>query len=100
MINKDLAVGYCRFSSDNQREESIDAQKRAITKYAEENGLTIYKWYVDEAYSARTANRPGFLEMIEDSNKRAFNKLLIYKFDRFSRNDYDRAIYKHKLKMH
>ncbi len=99
MINKDLAVGYCRFSSDNQREESIDAQKRAITKYAEENGLTIYKWYVDEAYSARTANRPGFLEMIEDSNKRAFNKLLIYKFDRFSRNDYDRAIYKHKLKM-
>lgn len=99
MNNKDFAVGYCRFSSDNQREESIDAQKRAINKYAEENGLTICKWYVDEACSARTANRPGFQEMIQDSGKRGFNKLLIYKFDRFSRDDYDRAIYKRKLKM-
>ncbi len=99
MNNKDFAVGYCRFSSDNQREESIDAQKRAINKYAEENGLTICKWYIDEACSARTANRPGFQEMIEDSGKRGFNKLLIYKFDRFSRDDYDRAIYKRKLKM-
>ena len=32
------AVAYARFSSDHQREESIDAQLRAINDYAERNG--------------------------------------------------------------
>ncbi len=29
------AVVYARFSSDNQRDESIDAQLRAINEYAD-----------------------------------------------------------------
>lgn len=97
--NDNFAVGYCRFSSDNQREESIDAQKRAIKKYAEENGIIISKWYVDEAKSATTANRPGFREMIEDSKTRTFNLVLVHKMDRFSRNVYDTVHYKRKLQI-
>ena len=34
-------VAYARFSSDNQREESIDAQLRAIREYAEKEGFSI-----------------------------------------------------------
>ena len=35
------AALYARFSSNNQRDESIDAQERAIRKYAEENDIEI-----------------------------------------------------------
>jgi site-specific DNA recombinase len=41
--NKKLAVGYCRYSSDGQREESIMAQQRAIQEYADSNGITILR---------------------------------------------------------
>lgn len=33
------AVVYARFSSDNQRSESIDAQLRAVKKFAGENNI-------------------------------------------------------------
>ena len=52
------AVIYARYSSDNQREESIEGQIRECTAYAEKNGITVVKHYIDRAYSARTANRP------------------------------------------
>ena len=58
-------VGYCRYSSSNQREESISAQKRFILGYAQSNGLNVETWYVDEAFSGKTDKRPAFLEMIE-----------------------------------
>ena len=45
------AVGYCRFSSDMQREESIEAQQRFISEYAERNGFKIIDWYFDRAFS-------------------------------------------------
>ena len=37
------AVIYARYSSDNQREESIEGQIRECTAYAEKNGITIVK---------------------------------------------------------
>ena len=54
------AVIYARYSSDNQREESIEGQIRECTAYAEKNGITIVKHYIDRAISAKTDNRPEF----------------------------------------
>ena len=45
------AVIYARYSSDNQREESIEGQIRECTAYAEKNGITIVKHYIDRALS-------------------------------------------------
>jgi site-specific DNA recombinase len=53
-------VAYCRFSSDMQREESIDAQLRAIRDYAERNNMTIVGEYIDRAKSATSDQRPEF----------------------------------------
>ena len=53
------AVIYARYSSDNQREESIEGQIRECTAYAEKNGITVVKHYIDRALSAKTDN-PGF----------------------------------------
>ena len=41
------AVIYARYSSDNQREESIEGQIRECTAYAEKNGITVVKHYID-----------------------------------------------------
>ena len=48
------AYAYARFSSDNQREESIDAQLRAIREYCEKEGIKVLRTFKDEAFSART----------------------------------------------
>lgn len=63
------AVIYARYSSDNQREESIEGQIRECTAYAEKNGITVIKHYIDRAFSAKTDNRPEFQQMIKDSGK-------------------------------
>jgi site-specific DNA recombinase len=64
------AVIYARYSSDNQREESIEGQIRECTAYAEKNGITIVKHYIDRAISAKTDNRPEFQQMTKDSDKK------------------------------
>lgn len=92
------AAMYARFSSDNQRTESIDAQIRAMKKYCQEQKWQVVATYVDEARSATTDRRPSFLKMIEDSGKGLFDIVLVHKLDRFSRNRYDSAIYKSRLK--
>ena len=53
-------VIYARYSSDNQREESIEGQLRECKDYAERNGITILGTYIDRALSAKTDNRPEF----------------------------------------
>ena len=89
---------YARFSSDNQRTESIDAQIRAMKEYCAQHNYIIVETYIDEAKSATTDKRPAFQQMISDSSARLFNILLVHKLDRFARNRYDSAIYKRELK--
>ncbi|MCY0903105.1 MAG: recombinase family protein [Firmicutes bacterium] len=89
---------YARFSSDNQREESIDAQVRAIETYCQQHGMAIVRRYIDRAKSATTDKRPAFQEMIADSGKKIFDAIVVHKLDRFSRDKYDSTFYKRKLK--
>lgn len=92
------AVLYARFSSDNQRSESIDAQLRAMRTYCRQRHLEIVDEYVDEAKSAVTDKRPAFQQMIADSAQHRFDIVLVHKLDRFARNRYDSAVYKRTLK--
>ena len=59
--------------------------------------MTVVKHYIDRAYSAKTANRPEFRQMVKDSEKRLFDVILVWKIDRFARDRYDAAHYKHIL---
>lgn len=92
------AVAYCRYSSDNQREESIDAQLRAIKCFCSKEGYTLTSTYIDEAVSGTSDDRARFLDMIADASKDKFDVVLVHKLDRFARNRYDSAIYKKKLR--
>ena len=92
------AVAYCRFSSNNQREESIEAQIRAITEYCKIKKLNLIKIYKDEAISGTSVkNRENFIEMIAESKNKTFDYVIVHKYDRFARNRYDHAIYEKKL---
>ena len=92
------AVAYTRYSSDNQREESIEAQLYDIKKYAQSEGIAIMDYYSDEATSGLSTNRPGFKQMIEDViTKGGIDYVIVHKVDRFSRDKYQSAIYKEKL---
>ncbi len=79
-------VIYARFSSDNQREESIDAQLRACRNYASSNGWIVVREYCDRGITGTSDNRPEFLQMIEDSKTGNFEFVIVHKLDRFSRN--------------
>ncbi|SEH23168.1 recombinase family protein [Selenomonas sp. KH1T6] len=91
------AALYARFSSDNQRNESIDAQVRAIKEFAKVNGIVIVAEYVDRAKSATTDDRPEFQRMIQESAKGNFRLLIVHKLDRFARNRNDSIAYRMKL---
>ena len=92
------SVIYARYSSDNQREESIEGQLRDCMQYAEYNDIQVVGSYIDRALSAKTDNRPNFQKMIKDSAKRLFDVIIVWKLDRFARNRFDSAYYKNILK--
>lgn len=94
------AVAYCRYSSDMQNQDSIEAQLREIKLFAQKNKMEIVHEYIDEALSGKTDEREQFQKMIADAKKSIFDALIVHKIDRFARNRYDSAIYKAQLKRH
>lgn len=92
------AVIYARYSSDSQREESIDGQIRDCMEFAKKKGLVVIDSYIDRALSAKTDNRPEFQRMVQDSSSQKFSVVIVWKLDRFSRNRLDASLYKEQLK--
>lgn len=89
---------YARFSSDMQRNESIDAQIRAAEKYAAQNDYIVINKYIDRAKSATTDQRPQFQQMMSDIVSTDVDAIIVHKLDRFARNRYDSAIYRNIMK--
>jgi site-specific DNA recombinase len=93
---------YARVSSDRQaaKDLSIPAQLKALKNYASERGWQVVAEYVDEAESARTADRPRFKEMVAAAKAKSklFEAILVWKLSRFARNREDSIIYKSLLR--
>lgn len=80
------AAIYARYSSAQQREESIEAQLRACTDYIlNQPGWVLTGQYIDRAFSARSDQRPEFQKMIEDAKHKKFDVLVIHKFEEFKK---------------
>ncbi len=95
------AVGYLRRSTDRQ-EQSIPDQKRAVERYAEENGLRLLRCYVDDAISGTsTIGRKAFQQMMADAAAPGcdFSVVVVYDVKRFGRVGNDEAgYYRHLLR--
>ena len=95
---QDVAVIYARYSSSRQRDVSIDQQVSACRAYADQQGWNVSRVYADHAITGTTDQRPSFQQMIRDASALAWSKVIVYAFDRFARDRYDSAVYKHALK--
>ncbi|MBS1073170.1 recombinase family protein [Gluconobacter cerinus] len=82
---------YARYSSDNQRDASIEDQFRICRGYADTQGWTIVDSYSDRAISGASLIRPGIQELIADANSGRFQILLTEAMDRLSRDQEDIA---------
>lgn len=81
-----IAVGYTRYSTDRQTENSIAYQTEHIEKYCEEHDITLLKIYKDEAQSGTNADREGFQSLIRDAKTGLFSTVVIYDISRGSRD--------------
>ncbi|WP_418972661.1 recombinase family protein [Allofournierella sp.] len=92
------AVIYARYSCSAQNEQSIEGQLKDCRAFAERCGFLVVGEYIDRALTGRSDDRPNFQRMIDDAKKGQFQRVIVWKLDRFSRNRYDSALYKYKLK--
>ena len=80
---------YCRLSLEDGRDNesmSISNQKLLLSDYAEKNGLTHYEYYVDDGYTGRNFNRPGFQRMLSDIEAGTVGTVLTKDLSRLGRN--------------
>ena len=77
---------YTRVSTEDQAREgfSLDAQSQRGRSYAQAQGWTVAREYVDEGHSGRTTNRPAYQRMMADKAK--WDSVLVLKMDRIHRN--------------
>lgn len=92
------AVIYARYSSYGQTEQSIEGQVRECTDYAKQHNILILGSYIDRAMTGTNDNRTDFQRMLKDASKKAWEMVLVYKLDRFSRNKYEMAMHRKTLK--
>lgn len=95
----DVAL-YLRFSSERQKEQSIEGQLRDCIAYCKRKSFRIVAIYVDRATTARkdVEKRVHFQEMISDSAHHLWNFVVVWKLDRFARNREDSAVFKMRLR--
>ncbi|WP_332445713.1 recombinase family protein [Dehalococcoides mccartyi] len=90
---------YARVSTEEQAEKdlSIPFQLERCRYHAQGKGGEVVKEFVDAGESARTDKRPEFQKMIDAARNKEFDVILVHKFDRFARNDYDFVVYEKLL---
>ena len=80
---------YCRLSRDdetNSESASISTQKAMITKYVQENGWEVVDYYVDDGVSGVTFQRPDFIRMINDIDRKRINMVITKDLSRLGRD--------------
>jgi len=85
-------VIYIRVSSDEQvKGMSLDFQKADCLAYAQSRGFTVDRIFEDRGESAKFANRPALLELLDYGRKhrKSVGALIVWKLDRLARNQLD-----------
>jgi DNA invertase Pin-like site-specific DNA recombinase len=87
---------YSRYSSDLQRESSVEDQLRICKERIKAEGWQLIAAYSDRAVSGSVRLRPGYQKLLEDARNGAFDIVVAEALDRLSRDQEDvAALYKH-----
>ena len=81
------AATYARFSTDKQRDASIEDQLRNCRTYAERHGLELIQHFEDKAISGTSKDRAGLKAMLAAAQAGDFQVLLVDDLSRLSRDD-------------
>lgn len=92
MAKGNRAAIYARFSSHNQRDESIEIQVDKSREFCDESGLAVVRVYSDYAKTGKNTNRAEFQAMLKDAQKGLFDYVVIYKVTRIMRNRDEMAL--------
>ncbi len=85
------AVIYARYSSDMQRDASIEDQVRVCKQHIEREGWSLTATYTDHGMSGASRLRPGYQKLLEDARNGEFDVVVAEALDRLSRDQEDTA---------
>lgn len=95
------AVIYTRVSTEEQAKHgySLAKQELECKNFAVRNGYGILKIFKEEGVSAKSTNRPKLQELIKYciENKKIVDYIIVWRFDRFTRNLEDQTALFSKL---
>ncbi len=80
------AVIYARYSSENQREASIEDQARNCERSSQQHHLQITQRFFDEAMSGAKSDRPGYVALLEAARNREFEVIIVDEVSRLWRD--------------
>lgn len=80
---------YTRVSTEDQAREgtSLEVQSEFLVSYAKRQGWDVFDIYIDDGYSGNLRDRPALNRLFYDARKKKFDAVLVYKLDRFARNN-------------
>ena len=79
------AVIYARYSTENQREASIEDQIEVCRRLIDQQGWTLIETYADRAMSGSSRFRPGYQQMLADAERGRFDVIVVEALDRLGR---------------
>jgi site-specific DNA recombinase len=85
------AVIYARYSSDNQRDASLDDQIRLCKEWIVAEGWQLVQVFRDAALSGASAFRPAYQALMEGAREAVFDVVVAEALDRLSRDQEDIA---------
>ncbi len=74
---------YARVSTTDQ---STESQLLDLRRYVSDRGWQIHREYCDNGISGTEESRPELDRLMADAKKRKFDRVLVWRFDRFARS--------------
>src|SRR5882762_3452023 len=84
-VNTVKVVAYARVSTSNHHQDP-EVQLRDIREFCSRKGWELSEAYVDKGIRGTKVNRPELNRLMADAERKQFDAVIVWKFDRFARS--------------